>query len=138
MKIDPNAPAIPVIDRSVNNERQEITHWEWRGGITIRAELASRNLAGLMANPHVMERATPTDVIWEALRYADLLIAKLNEEPADKAKAETDTPDHLAVLAYLNEKDLITGAWAGMAFDDLPGFVQDQIRTLFVARQAPP
>lgn len=80
MKIDPNAPAIPVMDESTRNETSGSHYLEWRGGLTIRAEIASRNLAGLLANPDARSEMLPTDFIVCAFHYADLFIARLNEE----------------------------------------------------------
>ena len=71
MKIDPNASAIPVCDSRFR---------EWSGGLTIRTEIASRNLAGLLANANLVAGTSPHEVIREAFRYADLFIDKLNEE----------------------------------------------------------
>jgi len=53
MNIDPNSPAFPTT--TARDTGSKIVH-EAKGGITIRAEIASRVLAGLAAHPVALER----------------------------------------------------------------------------------
>ncbi len=81
MKIDPNAPAYPMHDRD---------HY----GLTIRAEIAARVMAGMFSNTKltleyadvgggVLEKTlhiAGVSVHKAAIREADALIAELNRE----------------------------------------------------------
>lgn len=69
--LDPKSPAHSSCPRS--------------DGMTIRAEIASRALQGLLADPNAFEADTD-DKMAEAyakaaVRYADALIAELNKAP---------------------------------------------------------
>jgi len=81
MNIDPNAPAYPVDGEKLRPD--------WCG-LTIRAEIASRIMAGLLANPCGPIQANgingwnfvncdPVDVSKLAISLADDLIAELNK-----------------------------------------------------------
>ena len=65
MKIDPNAPAYPMPDRD---------HY----GLTIRAEIAARIMAGLYSD--VAIAGTHKGLAENAVQAADALIAALNQE----------------------------------------------------------
>ena len=67
MKIDSNAPAFP----SQNGVQYD-------PGLTIRAEIASRVMAGLVCNGNLMQPRVAT--ARESILYADALIAELNRE----------------------------------------------------------
>lgn len=67
MKIDPNAPAYPL---------QEHGDMQSHSGMTIRAEIASRIMAGFAANPNGAMSTIDADY---AVKMADALIAELNK-----------------------------------------------------------
>ena len=86
MKIDPNAPAYPIVDNQVHAI-----------GLTIRAEIASRAMAALIQKTVInvdgqrdaayhggFTAPTQDGEEWEAARdalaFADALIAELNRE----------------------------------------------------------
>lgn len=72
MKIDPNGPAFPALFQ---------TSPAGDNGLTIRAEIASRCLAGMLADGEQKWREGEwTYYINDAILFADTLIAKLNEE----------------------------------------------------------
>lgn len=79
MKIDPNEFARPFITGTVFNDGEQSQNY-YSGGLTIRAELASRNLAALLANAYTKEHETADNIAQQAVNYADLLIVKLNKE----------------------------------------------------------
>ena len=78
MKIDPNAPAhVPVETVERNN------HGDYRiiftSGMTIRAEIASRLLAGIISSPK-LNTDDMTVLAADSVAFADALIAELNRE----------------------------------------------------------
>lgn len=69
--IDPNEPAYPS-----HGTMGEVVHT----GMTIRAEIASRIMAGIASRESTGERAM-NYIVSEAVELADALIAELNKEP---------------------------------------------------------
>lgn len=74
--IDPNQPAFPV-QHSIDGNWQKAPSMQY-SGLTIRAEIASRLMAAMFANP-AMSEVLPHIVVAAALGGTDLLIEKLNE-----------------------------------------------------------
>lgn len=76
MKIDPNSPVTANIGCTTNGNH-ELSEVFSNGGMTVRAEIASRALAGLLANT---ENQTMTDstLAEHAVSAADALISRLN------------------------------------------------------------
>lgn len=77
MKIDPDAPACPrtITEYNPGTECREVTS---EGGLTIRAEIAARVLAGMASEigPHINER----QAVVTSVRITDALIAELNKD----------------------------------------------------------
>ena len=71
--IDPNASAYPR--ESMSNDSAE-----WRGGLTIRAELAARAMEGLLSNNSLDSDVTRKTVAVMAVLMADALIEELNRD----------------------------------------------------------
>jgi len=87
MKIDPNAPAFPSPMINLNIEGSFIRN---QAGLSIRAEIASTIMAGLLANPSGPLQANgmtgwnfvncdPVDVSRLSISLADDLISELNK-----------------------------------------------------------
>lgn len=73
MKIDPNAPAFPNSRQYSNGDID---------GLTIRAEIASRVMAGFSANHMMSSQAAdwgPENYAAASVKMADALIAELNK-----------------------------------------------------------
>lgn len=83
MKLDPNAPAFPIASQIHTHDsysgRREPTQEEFTPGLTIRAEIASRVLAGF-AGDDQWNICKPQAIADCAVQWADALIAALNEE----------------------------------------------------------
>lgn len=73
MKIDPNAPAFPVKGTVQGSPYST-------DGLTIRAEIASRLMAGLLANTQAWEEMSSDSFVNGSVEFADRLIARLNRE----------------------------------------------------------
>jgi hypothetical protein len=67
MKIDPNAPAYPASNAQCH-------------GLTIRADIAARVLAGIVAGQNGSLDGSMSVDAKIAVKYADALIAELNRE----------------------------------------------------------
>ena len=73
MKIDPDAPAFPA--RIYDEAGRQLLRTP---GMTVRAELASRAMQGMLSNAHVI---ADLDVVANhAVKAADALIERLNQE----------------------------------------------------------
>lgn len=84
MSIDPNAPAYP--NTTARDTGSKIVH-DVTGGLTIRAEIASRIMAGMMANPGLKEsplsgQKLRTKIAEASVEMADALLTTLNEPKA--------------------------------------------------------
>lgn len=78
MKIDPNAPAFPTSDTIYPNGEVQYGF----NGLTIRAEIASRIMAGFAANSasaNVSSKQLSEYAPRNAVAMADILIAELNK-----------------------------------------------------------
>ena len=73
MNIDPNAPAFPVPDSHHADGQVEFGF----NGLTIRAEIASRIMAGFAADAEMT--GSKEEVASVAVEWADALIAELNK-----------------------------------------------------------
>lgn len=84
MKIDANAPAFPMpIAATIDNAlvcAADVPGYHALSGLTIRAEIASRVLAGIKANSITGDHHQPQIAVREAVELADALIAQLNRE----------------------------------------------------------
>lgn len=76
MKLDPNAPAHPFRE---SNEFVQYPDTQFPG-LTIRAEIASRVLAGFVANPASTEKWINNHAVASSVAMADALIAELNKD----------------------------------------------------------
>lgn len=76
MKLDPNAPAfLNILDAQQDGGH---TNFEGPRGLTIRAEIASRIMAGMVANPRF--DSDIETISSDAVRCADALIEELNKD----------------------------------------------------------
>lgn len=81
MKTNPNAPAFPFEEHNYNGELF-VSH----GGLSIRAEIASRMMASIIANLNsntavgVPHPESNTNIAMASIALADALIAELNKE----------------------------------------------------------
>lgn len=76
-KIDPNAPAMPLLTFYNDGEDNDVSLFRYKGGPPIRLELAARIMAAALS------REDPAHVEVEAkyaLQAADALISAYNEE----------------------------------------------------------
>lgn len=73
-KIDPNSPARPYA-----------AEWGYKDVLSIRAELASRNMASMMADlvPEKLDDSIFELIAFSAIRSADILIKQLNQSDQD-------------------------------------------------------
>ena len=70
--INPTDPAFPVHPQQTAREEY---------GLTIRTELAARNMAAILAGDHAGRSTLSTStVIKRAIEHADALMAELNKE----------------------------------------------------------
>jgi len=78
MNIDPNSPAFPVVHAIVPRPGSYTTTPPAQPGLSIRAEIASRIMAGFAADPKTenipLKTLTKNAVVW-----ADALIEELNK-----------------------------------------------------------
>jgi hypothetical protein len=79
MKINPDAPAFPQAAFTTNNNEVVIVshYFKDNAGLTIRAEIASRVLAGFAAGPDT--GGTIEQIAEYAVKWADALINELNK-----------------------------------------------------------
>ncbi|CAL1518166.1 hypothetical protein [Chitinophaga sp. MM2321] len=79
MKIDPNHPAYPSIE-SINHGNGAIEIRTNDFGLSVRAELVSRAMQGLIASLGRHNLTAADDIAHDAVIYADALITALNAE----------------------------------------------------------
>lgn len=96
MKTNPNEPAIPMqnVGFTVENPRKgyvsfDVDRYDIKvnlPGLSIRAELAARNMAAMLSNPYGVNMPDgtksflPEFMAKQAVLYADALINELNKE----------------------------------------------------------
>ncbi len=76
--IDPNKPAYPTTSSLMNSGFPDVIVKETTGGMTIRAEIASRIMAGMVSDGGFF----PDEAAANSIEFADALIKALNK-PAE-------------------------------------------------------